>query len=313
MTEPYVSIVVPLFNEEEATGPLVEAVRSALEPGPSWELLLIDDGSEDSTGEQAALLARADERIRLIQLARNYGQSTAMQAGFDQARGAVVVTMDGDLQNDPRDIPALLSRIESGFDLVAGYRHDRQDRFLTRRLPSRLANIAIGWVTGVRIRDTGCTLKAYRRDLLERLSLYSDRHRFIPALAASHGARVSEMPVRHHPRRYGQSKYGLARVFKVALDLIALQMLVHFRANPIRGFGLGALLSVLVAFAFGGMWILALATYAEVKAEALVFPGAAVLWLATTVYLIFLGLLAETALSSNLDPSEIDPMLRRLS
>ncbi len=313
MTEPYLSIVVPLYNEEEATRPLIEAVRSALEPGLSWELLLVDDGSTDATGRTAMAIAESDERIRVIQLARNYGQSTAMQAGFDHSRGEVVVTMDGDLQNDPRDIPALVSRLESGFDLVAGYRHNRRDSFLTRRLPSRLANLALGLMTGVRIRDTGCTLKAYRKDLLDRLSLYSDRHRFIPALAASHGARLSELPVRHHARRYGQSKYGLKRTFRVVLDLIALQMIVHFRANPIRGFGLASLFAVLLGLSFGVMWIVAMVAFSEVKAEALVFPGVAILWLGTAVYLIFLGVLAQAVLSSDLETSEIEPMLRRIA
>jgi glycosyltransferase involved in cell wall biosynthesis len=313
MTEPYLSIVVPLYNEEEATRPLIEAVRSSLAPGVTWELLLVDDGSTDATGRIAMAIAESDERIRVIQLARNYGQSTAMQAGFDHSRGEVVVTMDGDLQNDPRDIPALVARLESGFDLVAGYRQDRRDPFLTRRIPSRLANLALGLMTGVRIRDTGCTLKAFRKDLLDRLSLYSDRHRFIPALAASHGARLSELGVRHHPRRYGQSKYGLKRIFKVVLDLIALQMMVHFRANPIRGFGLASLLCVVLALSFGAMWIVALVAFSEVKAEALVFPGVAILWLGTAVYLIFLGLLAQAVLSSDFETSGIEPMLRRIA
>ena len=312
MTEPYVSIVVPLYNEEEATGPLVEAVRSALGSKLSYELVLVDDGSTDATGPRALELARSDDRIRVIQLVRNYGQSTAMQAGFDHAHGEVVVTMDGDLQNDPRDIPALLSKLESGFDLVAGFRENRKDPFLTRRLPSRMANLTLILLTGVRIRDTGCTLKAYRRSLLEHLSLYSDRHRFIPALAASHGARIAEIPVRHHPRRYGNSKYGLGRIFRVAFDLVALQMVVHFQAHPIRGFGLGALLAVLMAFVFGIMWVVALVAFAEVKAEALVFPGAAMLWLGTGLFLIFLGVLSEEVLSSGLDTSGTDPMLRRI-
>ncbi|MCL7982702.1 MAG: glycosyltransferase family 2 protein, partial [marine benthic group bacterium] len=245
------SVVVPLFNERENVPHLVRAVREALGEGHDWELLLVDDGSTDGTRVAAESAEQADDRVRLLPLARNYGQTAAMQAGFDHSCGRAVVSMDGDLQNDPADIPALVARLADGYDLVAGYRVRRQDRLLTRKLPSWAANRVIGRVTGVPIRDNGCSLKAYRRELLERMHLYSDMHRFIPAMAmATAGARVTEMPVRHHARRYGESKYGLSRIWKVTSDLITLRMLSGFRGRPLVMFGVGALGSSLLSFLF---------------------------------------------------------------
>lgn len=295
MTSPtYLSVVVPMYNEEEAIGPLVEATRQALESMASWELVLVNDGSTDATPELADRIVAEDPRVRTIHLARSYGQSVAMQAGFDHARGRIVVTMDGDLQNDPRDIPRLVEKLESGYDLVTGYRANRQDKWLTRRLPSRVANLAIGRLTGTRIRDSGCTLKAYRAGLLEQLKLYSDRHRFIPALAGSYGAQITEIPVRHHPRRYGESKYGLSRILSVFVDLVTLKMLVSYRLNPLRGFGIAALLAFGVALVFGIVAAIAV-EFTQPKAEALVFPAAAVLWLSVAFYLLMLGLVAYQA------------------
>ncbi|MGH7622120.1 MAG: glycosyltransferase family 2 protein, partial [Gemmatimonadaceae bacterium] len=222
---PDLSVVVPLYNEEESVGPLADAVREALASVERWELVLVDDGSRDGTVRIAESLASADPRIVLVQLARNYGQTQAMQAGFDAARGRVVVSMDGDLQNDPRDIPLLIAKLEEGYDLVAGYRMRRQDKVITRKLPSWVANRIIIWLTGVRIRDNGCSLKAYRRDLLDQLHLYSDMHRFLPALAAATAnARIAEVPVRHHARRFGTSKYGLSRIAKLLADLLTIKM-----------------------------------------------------------------------------------------
>lgn len=293
---PRLSVVVPLYNEEESVGPLVEAVRAALEGVASWELVLVDDGSRDRTVERARALAGLDSRIRVVRLARNYGQTPAMQAGFDQARGEVVVTMDGDLQNDPRDIPALLARLEEGYDLVAGYRERRQDVFLRRRLPSIIANWLIRKATGVPIRDNGCSLKAFRRPVVEQLHLYSDMHRFIPAVAAATaGARITQMPVRHHARRFGQSKYGLSRIAKVMADLLVIVMIRSFRDRPLHLFAGAAL----VAFLLGGLAVLAsaaaIAYFQPIKATALVFPSVALVWFATGGYLLMLGLVAESA------------------
>ena len=256
-----VSVVIPLFNEEESVGHLADAVRGALDGLDAWELILVDDGSTDRTAEVAKGFAAEDDRIRVVRLARNYGQTPAMQAGFDHARGDVVVTMDGDLQNDPADIPRLVAKIGEGYDLVVGYRERRQDRLLTRKVPSWIANRIIRWLTGVAIRDNGCSLKAYRRELLDRIVLYSDMHRFIPAVSAGvAGARIAEVPVRHHPRRYGTSKYGLSRVAKVLADLVTITMIRWFRERPLLMFGIGAVMATAMAVAFAAAAVVALTT-----------------------------------------------------
>lgn len=290
------SVVVPLLDEEANVAELVEAVRSALSDQDAWELILVDDGSSDRTPEIAERLAREDPRVRLIRLARRYGQSTAMQAGFDHVRGRIVVTMDGDLQNDPRDIPVVVGKLQEGYDLVAGYRLRRKDPLFTRKVPSWVANRIIRWVTGVEIRDNGCSLKAYDGRLIARMRLYSDMHRFIPALAAgTAGARIAEVPVRHHPRRRGSSKYGLSRVFRVLADLVTIKMIRSFRLRPLLLFGVLAgvagALGVVSAVATG----VAVTTFRPTKAVSLVFPGVTLLWFALSTYLIMLGLVGEVA------------------
>lgn len=296
MAAPALSVVVPMYNEEDSAGPLVEAVRSALGDAYAWELILVDDGSRDRTVERIQALVADDPRVRLVRLARNYGQTPAMQAGFDAARGDVVVTMDGDLQNDPRDIPAVLARLEEGYDLVAGYRERRQDVFLKRRLPSMIANWLIRQATGVPIRDNGCSLKAFRRPVVDQLHLYSDMHRFIPAVAAATaGARITEMPVRHHARRFGQSKYGLSRIAKVLADLLVIIMIRSFRDRPLHLFAGVALVAFLLGILSVAASAIAMAYFTPVKATALVFPSVALVWFATAGYLLMLGLVAEAA------------------
>jgi glycosyltransferase involved in cell wall biosynthesis len=298
---PALSVVVPVYNEEENVQPLVAAIRNALAYTDSWELLLVDDGSTDATVAVAEGLAAQDRRIRVLKLARNYGQTAAMQAGFDHSRGAVVVTMDGDLQNDPADIPRLVARLEEGFDLVAGYRERRQDKVLTRKIPSWIANRLIRRVTGIPIRDNGCSLKAYRRELVDRLHLYADLHRFIPAMAAvTAGARITEIPVRHHPRRHGRSKYGLSRTVKVMLDLITVKTIQEVRERPLQLFGVGALGAFLFGIAFAAAAVVAHASFVVQKAQAVVFPGVSLLWFGLAFYLLMLGLIAEAALREEL-------------
>jgi glycosyltransferase involved in cell wall biosynthesis len=289
------SIVVPLLNEEANVRPLYHAVRSALGNGDSWELLLVDDGSRDATADLAWSLSRGDGRVRTLQLARNFGQTAAMQAGFDHARGRIVVTMDGDLQNDPLDIPTLVAVLEEGYDLVAGYRVRRQDNLLTRRVPSWAANRLIRWITGVDIRDNGCSLKAYRRELLGQVRLYSDMHRFIPAVAAgTAGARITEVPVRHHARQHGRSKYGPSRIGKVLADILAIKMIRSFKDRPLQLFGLGALGSALLGSAFLAASVTAMYGFRPEAPRALVLPGAGILWWGVALYLLMLGLIAET-------------------
>jgi glycosyltransferase involved in cell wall biosynthesis len=296
VTHPRLSVVVPLFNEEENVALLVAAVRDALSADPSWELVLVDDGSTDRTAAVAEA-AGSDPRVRSVRLARNYGQTLAMQAGFDQARGAVVVSMDGDLQNDPRDISRLVAALDSGYDLVAGYRERRQDKVLTRKIPSWVANRIILTLTGVRVRDNGCSLKAYRRATLERMHLYSDMHRFLPAFAAATaGARITEIPVQHHARRFGKSKYGLSRIFKLLADLLTLMMLAWFRERPLALFGLPALLALGLGVGFLGWSAVAMQRFRLEVADAYVLPAAALLWILLASYLLMLGLVGEVAL-----------------
>jgi hypothetical protein len=222
--------------------------------------------------------------------------------------------MDGDLQNDPKDIPRLVRKLAEGYDLVVGYRMRRQDRLLTRRLPSWVANRIIGAVTGIHVRDNGCSLKAYRRDLLDRLHLYSDMHRFIPAAAAATaGARIAEIPVRHHARRFGTSKYGLTRILKVVSDLLTIKMIRSFRSKPLALFALGALATVLLAVAFAGAAAVALLFFGLQKANALVLPGAALLLVGCAFYLLMLGLLAEVVVEQGRrSDSELPPLLRQV-
>lgn len=295
--EPTLSVVAPLFNESQNVRPLVEWIRQALESYEgSYEVILVDDGSRDDTWAQVC--AVAGPQVRGLRLGRNVGQTAAMMAGFDHALGRVVVSLDGDLQNDPRDIPGLIAKLEEGYDLVCGWRRRRQDKFLLRKVPSWVANRLIRRLTGVPITDNGCSLKAYRRDLLNRIPLYAEQHRFIPALSASVGARIAEMPVRHHARRFGESKYGISRTLKVLVDLLTLKMITTFRSRPLVGFALAAVPALGIALLFGIFWLVSWTWFEPEKASALVFPGAGLLALGVAIYLFMLGLVAEVALSS---------------
>ncbi len=233
-------------------------------------------------------------------------------AGFDHAGGEVVVTMDGDLQNDPQDIPELAARLGDDYDVVCGWRRGRKDGFILRKIPSWCANRLIQLITGIPIRDNGCSLKAYRRDVLNRLVLYSDQHRFIPALAASCGARIAEAPVRHHARRFGRSKYGLSRTLKVLADLMALKLVTTFRVRPLAFFALATSATVIVSLVFAASWMLAIALFSPAKAAALIFPGATFLWFGTGLYLLMLGLIAEVAVRTDFDRSGDAPATREI-
>jgi glycosyltransferase involved in cell wall biosynthesis len=246
--QPEVSVVVPIFNERDNLRLLHESLTFALSGlGRPYEIVLVDDGSADGSREMMRTIAAMDPHLRLVLFRRNYGQTAAMAAGFEIARGQIVVTMDGDLQNDPADIARLFALLDRGFDVACGWRRSRQDRMTTRLLPSRMANMLISLIMGTRIHDTGCSLKAYRAWVIRSLNLYSDMHRFMAALTAGIGARVTELPVRHHPRRHGRSKYGLGRVFRVMADLIVIKMLIQFAAHPLRWFIILALPCFLVS------------------------------------------------------------------
>jgi glycosyltransferase involved in cell wall biosynthesis len=309
---PEVSVVVPLLNEEENVEELTRQIRAALDDSPPWELILVDDGSEDRTPQILADLAEADPRVRPLHLAKRYGQSTAMQAGFDLARGGAVVTLDGDLQNDPADIPALIAKLKEGYDLVAGYRVRRKDRFLRRKIPSWVANRIIRWLTGVSVRDNGCSLKAYSGSLIKQVRLYSDMHRFIPAIAAGvTGARITEIPVNHRPRIAGKSKYGLSRTFSVLVDLVTVKMIRSFRDQPLRLFSILASWSAFAGLLFSLATLIAQSSFTAYKAGAMVFPGAALLWFALATFLLFLGLVAEVAIK-RLPTKRVHPLVREI-
>ncbi len=241
------SVVVPVYNEVESLPRLVQAIAEVLATTSyRYEIVCVDDGSSDGSSELLHQLAQSRNDLRAVILRRNYGQTPAMAAGFDHARGKVVVTMDADLQNDPLDIPTVVTKLEEGYDLVSGWRKQRQDAALTRLLPSRIANWLITKVTGVRLHDYGCSLKAYRAELVADMHLYGELHRFLPALAFIEGARITEIPVRHHARQFGKSKYGLDRTFRVLMDLFTVFFMKKFLTRPMHVFGFLGLVSTLV-------------------------------------------------------------------
>jgi dolichol-phosphate mannosyltransferase len=249
MENPYLSVFLPAFNEEENLPPLYQKLRAALDKlALSYELIFVDDGSTDGTYEIISQIAEKDRRVRVIRLSRNYGQTAAMAAGIDAARGEVLVSLDADRQNDPADIPRLIAKLEEGYDVVSGWRNERKDQWLTRRVPSMLANKLISLISGVNLHDYGCTLKAYRREVLKTVRLYGEMHRFIPIYASWMGAQVVEIPVRHHPRRAGVSKYGLWRTVKVIYDLITIKFMMSYMTKPLYIFGTAGMLAFGVAF-----------------------------------------------------------------
>ena len=258
---PSISIVVPVYNESESVARLVDAIGQAMIHSglTDFELIVTDDGSTDGTAKQLEALASTIPWLRSQYLIRNYGQSTALQAGFDAAQGDIIVTLDGDLQNEPRDIPRLIELLRSRpeIDAISGWRIDRQDSGLSRKLPSRLANALISWVTGVRLHDYGCALKVYRREIVEGLRLYGEQHRFIPALAAEAGARILEVPVAHHARQFGESKYGIGRWIRVVVDLMWIKFLLRFLQRPMHAIGSGGVvLGLIGSLILGWMTIL---------------------------------------------------------
>jgi glycosyltransferase involved in cell wall biosynthesis len=251
-----VSIIVPVYNEEESIGLLYQAVKKSLKTmGVPWELILVDDGSQDNSPEKIRdIVKKHPDQVSAVILRRNFGQTAAIAAGIDHSKGDVIVLLDADLQNDPADIPVMVNKLNEGYDLVSGWRFDRQDKFLTRTLPSRMANSLISAVTGVKLHDYGCSLKAYRREVLTGFRLYGEMHRFIPVYANSIGAKIIEVKVRHHARKFGKAKYGLERIFKVILDLFTVKFLTSYSSKPIYVFGGTGL--VLITFSFASLLFL---------------------------------------------------------
>ncbi len=235
---PELSVIIPIFDEQDSIEPLHEQLHAELEGlGRPYEIIFVDDGSRDDSAQRLRALAESDIHVTVVQFRRNFGQTAALQAGIDISRGALLVFMDGDLQNDPKDIARLLEKLDEGYDVVSGWRKNRNDAVLSRKVPSWIANRLISWVTGVGLNDYGCTLKAYRRETLADVRLYGEMHRFIPAYASWSGASIAEIPVAHHARRYGRSKYGLWRTFRVMLDLLTVKLLGSYSTKPIYFFG----------------------------------------------------------------------------
>ncbi|NOK59187.1 MAG: glycosyltransferase [Chloroflexi bacterium AL-W] len=246
ISTPYLSVVIPIYNEEESISTLYTRLTTALEElGCSYEIIAVDDGSRDRSFAILREQAQQDPRLRVVRFRRNFGQTAAFSAGFDRARGEVIITIDADLQNDPADIGRLLAKMDEGYDVVSGWRARRQDPFFSRRLPSIIANGLISRITGVALHDYGCSLKAYRAEVVQEIRLYGELHRFIPAVASWQGVEVAEIPVHHEARKFGQSKYGMGRIVRVLLDLITVRFLLSYSTRPMQIFGLLGLLSML--------------------------------------------------------------------
>lgn len=288
-----ISIIVPVFNEAGALVELAQDVRRELTHlGKTWELIFINDGSNDTTEEILDHLAEEDQRIRVIHFKRNFGQTAAMMAGFDHAKGDVIVPLDGDGQNDPADIPNMFQSLEKGFDVVSGWRKDRQDNVIQRNIPSILANKLISIVSGVRLHDFGCSLKAYKRHVIDGIRLYGEMHRFLPIYASWHGARITEVIVNHHSRRMGNSKYGIERVIKVMLDLLVVKFLDRAVAKPMYVFGGCAIFSAALSL-FCFFWMLELKFIHHAPFISTPIPLISVMTFMIAMMCILLGLLAE--------------------
>lgn len=283
-----ISIVIPLYDESASVRPLCEAITQAVDPiEGALEVLLVDDGSTDATFEHARGVASRDGRFKVVKLKNNFGQTAALRAGFERARGDIIVTMDGDLQNDPADIRRLVRKVREGYDVVAGYRKNRTESFLTRELPSQVANWFIRKATGTPVIDNGCALRAYRAEVIKRFPLYSEMHRLLPTILALAGVRMAQIEVEHYPRKYGESKYGLARVYKVLIDLLALNTVLTAVRFPLFGFGMVSALSA----ALGGLSLSAGLVHLAMRPEEtiVVLLGASMLWGALSLSLLMLG------------------------
>jgi dolichol-phosphate mannosyltransferase len=290
---PEISVFLPVYNEEPNLRPLHAKMDEALgKLGRTAEIIYVDDDSTDGSLEVLRELAQRDARVRVVALRRNYGQTAAMAAGIDAAKGLVLIPMDADLQNDPADIIRLLNKLDEGYDVVSGWRKNRQDKLITRKLPSMLANRLISWIGGVPLHDYGCSLKAYRRESLEDVRLYGEMHRFIPIYASWAGARVTEIPVEHHPRTMGKSKYGLSRTLKVVFDLMTIKFMASYQTKPIYVFGTVGMLCFTISV-LAGLYALFLKLIHKADFVQTPLPILAIVMFAVGVQFLLMGLLAE--------------------
>jgi glycosyltransferase involved in cell wall biosynthesis len=286
------SVVVPVYNEELSIKPLYEAIVNALKNlNLEYEILLIDDGSSDSTFKNAKSLAEKDSHLKIIKLKRNYGQTIGLHAGFQNASGKIIVTMDGDLQNDPDDIGKMINEINNGNDIVLGWRHDRKDKIISRKIPSKIANRLISKLTGVPVKDNGCAIRAYRAEVIKKFPMYSEMHRLLPVMTALSGAKFTQIKVKHHARKFGSSKYGLSRIYKVMIDMVALKIIFTFFYLPLYGFGIFAMV-----FGILGLLALLLGFF-----QILIYPGTSLVPIMGTIlllgslsiFLLLLGIISE--------------------
>lgn len=290
---PEISVFLPVYNEEPNLPPLHTKLDDALSKlGRTAEIVFVDDGSTDDSLKVLRELAVKDERVRVVALKRNYGQTAAMAAGIDAARGRVLIPMDADLQNDPADIVRLLEKLDEGYDVVSGWRKNRQDKLVTRKIPSMLANRLISWIGGVPLHDYGCSLKAYRRESLQDVKLYGEMHRFIPIYASWAGARVAEIPVEHHARTMGKSKYGLSRTIKVIFDLMTIKFMASYQTKPIYVFGSFGMLAFLISI-LAGLYALFLKLFHKADFVQTPLPILAIVMFAVGIQFLLMGLLAE--------------------
>jgi len=301
------SIVIPVMNEEASIQPLYEAITNSLNHlYLNYEIILIDDGSTDKTFKNAESISKKDYRLKVIKLKKNYGQTTGLHAGFQEAKGKVVVTMDGDLQNDPSDIETMINKINEGYDIVLGWRHNRKDFLISRKIPSKIANWLISHVTGVPVKDNGCAIRAYRGEVVKRFPMYSEMHRLMPVITALSGARFAQIKVKHHERVFGKSKYGLSRIYKVLMDMVALKIIFTFFHFPLYGFGIFAVIfgvCSLIIFLFGLIKLMLYPGNSIVTSM-----GGSMLFVAVSVFLLFLVLISEIIYKSG--DINIDKLLR---
>jgi glycosyltransferase involved in cell wall biosynthesis len=290
---PELSLFLPVLDEEENLRPMHTKIREALkELGKTAEVIYVDDGSTDSSLKILRELAAEDSRVRVISLRRNYGQTAAMSAGIDAAKGEILIPMDADLQNDPKDIARLLDKLNEGYDVVSGWRKNRQDKLISRKLPSQIANKIISWIGGVHLHDYGCSLKAYRREVIQDVRLYGEMHRFIPIYASWAGARVTEIPVDHHARTMGKSKYGISRTIKVVFDLMTIKFMASYQTKPIYVFGTFGMIAFFLSI-FAGIWSFVLKFIYGVSFILTPLPVIAIVLFAISMQFFLMGLLAE--------------------
>lgn len=289
----YLSIVIPAYNEEKNIPLIYNSISSEVKKlGVSYEIVFINDGSLDNTLKELSIIAKTDRKLRILNLRRRFGQTAAMSAGFDNAKGEIVVTLDADLQNDPKDIGRLLQKMNEGYDVVSGWRKDRKEPFMSRRLPSMIANNLIAFITGVNLHDTGCTLKAYRKEVLDDIRLYGEMHRFIPAIAHIAGAGITEIVVRHHPRKFGKAKYGINRTLRVILDALTVKFLLSFQTRPMHFFGkLGVFIGGTGSILFA--WLIFQRIFLSLPLSSRPIFSIAILFILIGLQLVMTGLIAE--------------------